>query len=241
MRKAFCRHGTLPVRDCGSVRRCRCGGNRRRMHHSSLKRSEMAAIETSSPGKQEQARRTSLRSCNRVGCAPRVARAAAGWLEIDMTEQSVDLCRHLSELNAIIARYPQSKPPRPQIGCPPVEPGEWSLPGRLRGPRPLTSMAHPGWVTAGAWSGPAAAILRDLRTHAEADAAAARRAKAVTRWGGYNGTRSSSAARAARCPPREAGRQRLAATIKGDDQRPDKGQIRHSESSGLVRPIAQAP
>src|ERR1700691_5263003 len=44
---------------------------------------------------------------------------APGWLEIDTTEQSIELCRqYISELSAIVARYPAIVPTIPVSPAP---------------------------------------------------------------------------------------------------------------------------
>ena len=125
---------------------------------------------------------------------------APGWLEIDTTEHSIELCRqYISELSAILAQYPAivpsepaAPPPRPRF-VPPVRvvaiedltPAEPEAPLNL-----LHSDSHPDWLVGwGVVRGqpPRWQFAGIYRTHAEADAAAAAAGEGYyARWGSYN-------------------------------------------------------
>jgi hypothetical protein len=120
---------------------------------------------------------------------------APGWLEIDTTAQSMDLCRqYMSELSAIIARHPEiipapAQPPAPPPRMvPPVPPPAAAV---AAAPRPLlTDPTHPGWVNGwGVVKGrpPKWQFAGIYETHAAADEAAAKAGEGYyARWGGYN-------------------------------------------------------
>ena len=163
----------------------------------------MAAIENILAwAKQEQARLTQqleelqsgyLRTYEKHAQAP-------GWLEIDTTDHSIELCRlYLSELSAIIARYPEivptepaAPPPTPRF-VPPVRPqAAAEEPTAPEPPRNLLrSEAHPDWIVGwGVVKGepPRWELAGIYRTHAEADDAAATAGQGFyARWGSYNG------------------------------------------------------
>jgi hypothetical protein len=114
---------------------------------------------------------------------------APGWLEIDTTAQSIELCRqYISEMSAIIARYPQIVVPTPQPAPPPrmVPPVPQPVQHRPLAPDPQ----RPGWVNGwavvkgqrGKWL---VTGIYDTRLEAEAEAANAGEGYYV-RWGGYN-------------------------------------------------------
>ena len=169
----------------------------------------MAAIENIIAwAKQEQARLTQhlqelqsgqLRTYEKHAQAP-------GWLEIDTTEHSIELCRqYISELSAIIAQYPAivpsepaAPPPRPRFVPPirvvavepttPAEPEAAAEPETLQ--NLLHSETHPDWLVGwGVVKGqpPRWQFAGIYRTHAEADAAAAEAGEGFyARWGSYN-------------------------------------------------------
>ena len=145
--------------------------------------------------KQEQsrlARRLELLQSGQLRTAEKEAHER-GWLEIDTTEQSIDLCRqYISEFNAIVARYsdpaarPASRPAPPRMVEPEPSPPEVQAP-----PRPLLiDQSHPGWVNGwGVVKGrqPGWQFAGIYATHAEADLAAAQAGEGYyARWGGYN-------------------------------------------------------
>jgi len=120
---------------------------------------------------------------------------APGWLEIDTTTQSIESCRqYISELNAIVARYPAvvptapSAPPSfaPRIISPAPQPA-----AAPAAPRELSADAtHPGWVNGwGVVKGqpPKWQFAGIYATHAEANEAAATAGEGhYARWGAYN-------------------------------------------------------
>jgi hypothetical protein len=120
---------------------------------------------------------------------------APGWFEIDTTAQSIDLYRqYISELSAIIARYPAVVPTIPAMP-PPVSPRMVApVPSPAASPaerRPLMPDAtHPGWVNGwGVVKGqpPKWQFAGIYGTHAEADEAAAKAGEGYyARWGGYS-------------------------------------------------------
>src|SRR5271169_1538462 len=82
----------------------------------------MAAIENILAwAKQEQARlahRLEQLQSGRLRIAEKHAQTP-GWLEIDTTAQTIELCQqYISELNAIIARYPEIVPTAPVAPAP---------------------------------------------------------------------------------------------------------------------------
>jgi hypothetical protein len=112
-----------------------------------------------------------------------------GWLEIDTTAQSIDLCRqYISELNAIIARYPEIMsatgpaavaPPRGVVPAPPAQHPPLSRdavhPDWLHG-WGVVKGNQPKWECKGAYA-----------TRAEAeDEATKAGAGYYVRWGSYN-------------------------------------------------------
>ena len=114
-----------------------------------------------------------------------------GWLEIDTTAQAIEQCReYISELSAIIARYPAvvptapAAPPVPRF-IPPVLPPPSADADRLS-----HSEAHPDWVTGwGVVRGqpPRWQFIGIYPTHAEANEAAAEAGEGYyARWGNYN-------------------------------------------------------
>jgi len=122
-----------------------------------------------------------------------------GWLEIDMTAQSVELCRqYLSELSAIIAQYPEIEPTHP--AAPPVPRFVPPAPPTQRHPDPRELIAkagllhsqvqHVDWAVGwGVVKGqpPSWSFAGIYPTHAEADEAAAKAgAGYYARWGSYN-------------------------------------------------------
>jgi hypothetical protein len=125
---------------------------------------------------------------------------APGWLEVDTTEHSLELCRqYISEFSAILAQYPAivpgepaAPPPRPRFVPPvrvvtiePAAPTEPEAPRNL-----LHSETHPDWLVGwGVVKGqpPRWQFAGIYRTHAEADAAAAEAGEGFyARWGSYN-------------------------------------------------------
>ncbi|HXO03679.1 MAG TPA: hypothetical protein VN900_16575 [Stellaceae bacterium] len=118
-----------------------------------------------------------------------------GWLEIDTTAQSIELCRqYMSEFNAIIARHPEVAPPAPSAPPP--------APARVVHPAPHPAAAHgvhvsgfkdtthPGWVNGWAvvkGQPPKWQVIGIYESHAEAVEAAAEAGEGYyARWGGYN-------------------------------------------------------
>jgi hypothetical protein len=112
-----------------------------------------------------------------------------GWLEIDTTARSIDLCReYISELNAIIARHPEivpaatvatAAPPRAAPATAPQEHGELQR-----------DAIHPDWVhgwgvvkgNQSKWDCKGA-----YATRSEAEDEAAKAGKGYyVRWGSYN-------------------------------------------------------
>jgi hypothetical protein len=163
----------------------------------------MAAIENIIAwAKQEQARLTrqleelqsgQLRTYEKHAQAP-------GWLEVDTTEHSIELCRqYISELSAIVAQYPAilpgepaAPPPRPRFVPVRVVAIEPEAPAQPKAPQNLLqSETHPDWLVGwGVVKGqpPRWEFAGIYRTHAEADAAAAEAGEGFyARWGSYNG------------------------------------------------------
>ncbi len=117
----------------------------------------------------------------------------SGWLEVDTTEHTTELCRHyLSELNAIIALHPAVVPTEPAAPPPPprfVPPA----PAAPAAPEPRNLMhsdIHPDWLVGwGVVKGqpPRWTFAGIYRTHAEANEAAAKAGPGYyARWGSYN-------------------------------------------------------
>ena len=110
-----------------------------------------------------------------------------GWLEIDTTAQSVDLYRqYISELNAIVARYPEVNPPAAPAPSPPAATqAEHHL--------PQVGVIHSGWAHGwGVVKGnqPNWDCKGAYETRAEAEEAAAKAGKGYyVRWGSYNESR----------------------------------------------------
>ena len=162
----------------------------------------MAAIENIIAwAKQEQARLThqldelqsgQLRTYEKHAQAP-------GWLEVDTTDHSIELCRHyISELSAIVAQYPAivpsepaAPPPVPRFVPPVRQQAAASQPEVSR--NLLHSDIHPDWLVGwGVVKGrpPRWLFAGIYRTHAEADAAAAEAGEGYyARWGSYNAHR----------------------------------------------------
>jgi len=127
---------------------------------------------------------------------------AQGWLEIDATAQSIELCReYLSELSAIIALYPEAVPTEPvapptQRFVPPVPQETASVPPPRAGQGLMHGLLHAGtaqhadWVVGwGVVKGrpPRWVFLGIYETHAEANEAAAEAGEGYyARWGSYN-------------------------------------------------------
>lgn len=174
----------------------------------------MAAIENIIAwAKQEQARLTQqlaelqaghLRTYEKHAQAP-------GWLEVDTTEHTAELCRHyLSELSAIVALHPAvvpsepaAPPPAPRFVPPQQVPDGPQVPvapppaaaapgqGQRHAPQNLLkSDFHPDWLVGwGVVKGqpPRWQFAGIYRTHAEADQAAAEAGNGYyARWGSYN-------------------------------------------------------
>jgi hypothetical protein len=119
---------------------------------------------------------------------------APGWLEIDTTPQSIDLCRqYISEFNAIVARYPAviaSPPPPPaptpvRIVAPEVSPPAAAEPHKLH-----SDEEHDWWVNG--WcvvkgQRPRWQCVGTYASRAEAEEAAVKAGDGFyVRWGGYN-------------------------------------------------------
>jgi hypothetical protein len=122
-----------------------------------------------------------------------------GWLEIDTTEHSIEVCRqYLSELNAIIALHPAVVPTAPAAPAPvprfiaPVQqptaeaPAETPLPRRNL----MHSDIHPDWLVGwGVVKGqpPGWELAGIYASHDEANEAAAEAGEGFyARWGSYN-------------------------------------------------------
>jgi hypothetical protein len=122
-----------------------------------------------------------------------------GWFEVDTTEHTIELNRlYISELNAIIARYPEveptipaAPPPAPRFvppawaAAPIVEPVEQSLPRNL-----LEIEPQPDWIEGwGVVTGqpPRWSLAGLYANHAEANLAVAEAGEGYyARWGSYN-------------------------------------------------------
>jgi hypothetical protein len=167
----------------------------------------MAAIENIIAwAKQEQVRLTQQLADLQAGHLRTYEKhaQAPGWLEVDTTEHTAELCRHyLSELSAIVALHPAVVPTEP-AAPPPVRPHA-PLPAAVAPPPPaaavdqgehrapqnlLKSELHPDWVVGwGVVKGqpPRWTFAGIYRTHAEAEQAAAEAgAGYYARWGSYN-------------------------------------------------------
>ena len=119
---------------------------------------------------------------------------APGWLEIDTTAPSIELCQqYISELNAIIARYPEivpttpvAPPPVPRF-VPPVRQPAATTPEEHGHLQPT---AHPDWVVGwGVIKGepPRWQFEGIYASHADANEAAAKAGEGYyARWGSYN-------------------------------------------------------
>lgn len=163
----------------------------------------MAAIENIIAwAKQEQARLTEqlaelqsgrLRTYEKHAHSP-------GWLEVDTTEHTIELCRHyLSELSAIMALHPAIVPTQP--AAPPPEP-RFIPPQPQLAPQPeahprhpemhghLQQAVHADWVVGwGVVKGqpPRWTFAGIYPTHADAAEAAAKAGEGYyARWGSYN-------------------------------------------------------
>jgi len=125
---------------------------------------------------------------------------APGWLEIDTTDHTIELNRlYLSELSAIIARYPTvvptapaTPPPVPRFIPPTRDAAALSQAVEQQPPRNLLhSDSHPDWLVGwGVVKGepPRWQFAGIYATHAEADTAAAAAGEGFyARWGSYNG------------------------------------------------------
>jgi len=166
----------------------------------------MAAIENILAwAKQEQARlahRLEQLQSGRLHIFEKHAHAP-GWLEVDTTAQTIELCQqYISELNAIIARYPEIEPTTPVAPAPvprfvpPVPPP--AVPAHPPAPAhhpvdrraALASETHPGWVNGwGVVKGqpPRWQFAGIYATHDEANEAAAEAGDGYyARWGAYN-------------------------------------------------------
>ena len=166
----------------------------------------MAAIENILAwAKQEQARlahRLEQLQSGRLHTFEKHAHAP-GWLEIDTTTQTIELCQqYISELNAIIARYPEIVPTTPVAPAPalrfvppvppPAAPAHAPAPAHLPGDgmSGFADATHPGWVNGwGVVKGqpPKWQFAGIYSTHAEANEAAAEAGEGYyARWGAYN-------------------------------------------------------
>jgi hypothetical protein len=120
---------------------------------------------------------------------------APGWLEIDTTEQSIALCRqYISELSAIVARYPAIVPtapvspaPVPHFVSPVRQPAAAPAAAPSSG---FPDATHPDWTNGwGVIKGqpPKWQFAGIYSTHAEANEAAAKAGEGYyARWGSYN-------------------------------------------------------
>jgi hypothetical protein len=114
-----------------------------------------------------------------------------GWLEIDTTAQSIDRGRqYISELNAIVAGYPETVPiiqpvPVPVSAAVPAS----AAPAPVARPPLQRDLVHPDWAHGwGVVKGtqPKWECKGVFATHAEADEAAAKAGKGYyVRWGSY--------------------------------------------------------
>ena len=156
----------------------------------------MAAIENIIAwAKHEQARLTQQLAELQAGRLRTYEKHAQppGWLEVDTTEHTAELCRHyLSELSAIVALHPAVVPTEP--AAPPLTP-------RFVPPQPPAAAAagelsrlhpavHADWVVGwGVVKGqpPRWTFAGIYATHAEANDAAAKAGEGYyARWGSYN-------------------------------------------------------
>jgi hypothetical protein len=125
---------------------------------------------------------------------------APGWLEVDTTEHTAELCRqYLSELSAIIALHPAvvptqpaAPPPAPRFippqPLPAAQPEEHPNHPEMHGH--LREAIHADWVVGwGVVKGqpPSWTFAGIYPTHSEADEAAAKAGDGYyARWGSYN-------------------------------------------------------
>jgi len=120
-----------------------------------------------------------------------------GWLEIDTTAQSIELCRqYLSELGAIIALHPSIVPTTP--AAPPLTPRYVPPVPQTQAPdHLLPSDVHPDWVVGwGVVKGPPPnwEFAGIFATQTEADEAAAKAGDGYyARWGSYHKGRNEFA------------------------------------------------
>jgi hypothetical protein len=161
----------------------------------------MAAIENILAwAKQEQARlahRLEQLQSGQLRVAEKHAQAP-GWLEIDTTAQTIELCQqYISELNAIIARYPEIVPtapiapaPVPRFIPPVMPPAAAPAPAHVEHRGGFPDATHPGWINGwGVVKGqpPKWQYAGIYATHAEANEAAATAGEGYyARWGAYN-------------------------------------------------------
>jgi hypothetical protein len=156
----------------------------------------MAAIENIIAwAKHEQARLTQQLAELQAGRLRTYEKHAQppGWLEVDTTEHTAELCRHyLSELSAIVALHPAVVPTEP--AAPPLtprfvppQPPPAAPPGELSRLHPAV---HADWVVGwGVVKGqpPRWTFAGIYATHAEANDAAAKAGNGYyARWGSYN-------------------------------------------------------
>ncbi|MFZ2007301.1 MAG: hypothetical protein WB697_05100 [Stellaceae bacterium] len=121
-----------------------------------------------------------------------------GWLEVDTTEHTAELCRHyLSELSAIVALHPAVVPTEP--AAPPLAPRfvppqpavpATEHPNRAETPPRRQEAIHADWFVGwGVVKGqpPRWTFAGIYSTHAEANDAAAKAGEGYyARWGSYN-------------------------------------------------------
>jgi hypothetical protein len=117
-----------------------------------------------------------------------------GWIEIDTTEQSIDLYKHyIGELSAFISHFPAITPTVP-VEPTPVRRFHLPFSAKREAPTPElrvdTSEVHPDWVNGwGVVKGqpPRWLFVGIYASHAEANEAAANAGDGYyTRWGSYN-------------------------------------------------------
>jgi hypothetical protein len=127
---------------------CRCGGNGRRIqrNYPSEGGAKMAAIEDIVAWcRAERSRLARQLEELQSGWLRTYEKQAQelGWLEIDTTVQSIDLCRqYISELSAIIARYPEIMP---AAGPAAVAPPRGVVPVPVAHPALQRDDIHPDW------------------------------------------------------------------------------------------------
>jgi hypothetical protein len=160
----------------------------------------MAAIENIIAwAKHEQARLTQQLAELQAGQLRTYEKHAQppGWLEVDTTEHTIEICRHyLSELSAIVALHPAvvpsepaAPPPAPRF-IPPRPSAPADTPARREAEARLHPAIHADWVVGwGVVKGqpPRWTFAGIYSTHSEANEAAVEAGDGYyARWGSYN-------------------------------------------------------